>query len=349
MIKKYRALDYGYIYFFCMELYLILKAGIPVGEGFLLMAENEDDPFLKELIGALCERIDQGVPVSEALRDSGAFPEHMISMVEIGEQTGYLESVWQSLAVYYEKQVHIARMIRQAVIYPAVLFIIMLVVVTVLVVQVLPIFNDVFIQLGSSMSVVALVFLNMGVFLNTQKWVILAIAMLLAVAVALVYLIPDWRVKFKTIYGGWFGGTKLGCSISGARFASAMAMGLSSGLDTDVALGLTEKLCKGTAAEKKVHTCREMINKGERLPEAIVQTGLLEPLDMRMFALGVKSGAADSVMMEIARRNEEKVNINLENLIGLVEPLIVVIMSVLIGLILISVMLPLMGIMSAIG
>ena len=332
-----------------MEMYLIMQAGIPTVEGFMLLEEDEQDSKIKPVLKFLYEETGKGVSIGEAFRESKAFPEYMIHMIEIGERTGYLDSVFKALSLYYERQVAISRTIKSAVVYPAILFVMMILVITVLIVQVLPIFNDVFNQLGSTMSPVAIAFMNFGMALRSGRYIILGVLALIAVICIAVWAIPSLKEKFATWRRKITSKTKLGMKIGTARFASAMSMTMASGLDTDASLEMAQKLTGGSAVSEKIEKCRQLIVDGESFANSVTRTELFEPIYCRMLAIGVKTGAADSVMDEIARRSEENVQISMERTIGKVEPALVIIMSLFVGLVLLSVMLPLMGIMSSIG
>ncbi|NMB93736.1 MAG: type II secretion system F family protein, partial [Flexilinea flocculi] len=150
---------------------------------------------------------------------------------------------------------------------------------------------------------------------------------------------------------GWrlFSTGKLGRKIAQARFSSAMALAMNSGLNDDEALQMAEKLIGNKNSSQKITECRQKIQNGKKFTDAIMETGILTPLFSRMLSIGFKTGVADNVMSEIANRSEDMVNSEINALINKVEPTLVIIMSVLVGMILITVMLPLTGIMSTIG
>ncbi len=332
-----------------MEMYLILQAGVAVSEGFSLLGQEERSGEAREILGLLYEQSEAGIALGEAFRQTGAFPAYMISMVEIGESTGYLDSVFKALSLYYQRQTMISRTIQNAVVYPALMFVMMLAVIAVLMIRVLPIFNDVFHQLGAAMSPVAAAFLNFGLALNRGRYLILGVLLALAALGLGLRFFRPWREGAGRLCSRLAARTKLGLMIGRARFAAAMTMTLASGMDVDGSLEMAEKLSRDTAVSQRLAKCRQLIAEGAGFAEAVTATELLEPLYCRMLSVGVKTGAADTVMEEISRRSEENVGAAIEKIIGKVEPALVIIMSMLVGLVLLSVMLPLMGIMSAIG
>ncbi|MEA4815617.1 MAG: type II secretion system F family protein [Lachnospiraceae bacterium] len=345
---KKRSFNNTYLSSLCMELGLILQAGISVNEGFLLVAEDEGDPKIKDVLMGIFGRLESGDELSLSMEQSSVFPKYMLDMIRIGENTGSLESVFKGLSLYYERQENISASIRSAVVYPVILFIMMLVVIGVLIVEVLPIFNDVFNQLGSTMSQTAMGFLMIGESIRNGRFVILTFAGVIAVVFVIIAFNKAASQKFLSALGRLMSKTNIGKEVAVARLASAMAMGLSAGLDIDASLEMAEKLNKGSAISGSISKCRNIMAGGKGFFEAIGEGELFPPLYARMLSIGIKTGTADEVMEEIAKRTEMDANYRIDRVIGKVEPILVVIMSVLVGLVLLSVMLPLMGIMSSI-
>ena len=344
-----RTFDNEYLSSFCKELYLVIRSGISVSEGVSLVAEGEPDEEIRGVLNAVYQQLEEGSTVTDAFRSAKAFPHYMLQMVSIGESTGYLESVFNALSEYYERQVSISRSIRSAVVYPAILFVMMLAVIAVLVIEVLPIFNDVFAQLGSTMSPVALAFMRFGEGLRSARWVFLGIAVVIVVLLILFAFVPALNKKWSAFFSRLFSRTALGKKVSAARVAAAMSMTLSSGMDPDAALEMSQQLTEGSAAAAQIQNCRDRIAEGEGFAEAVGGAGIFAPVYSRMLSVGVRAGSLPTAMEEVARRSKEDVNLGIERTLGRVEPILVIVMSLLVGLVLLSVMLPLMGIMSSIG
>ena len=332
-----------------MELYLIVQSGITLNEGLLLLAEDENDESVKNILKNIYDRIDVGTDITTAFSADGVFPSYMVNMIGIGERTGRLDSVFRALSLYYDRQVAISRTIKSAVVYPSILFAMMLAVIAVLVIMVLPIFNNVFTQLGSTMSPLAQAFMNFGAALSSGRWVILAVVAVILILCLLIRFLPSMRKRFALFSGNIFAKMTLGKKTGRARFASALAMTLASGLDIDSSMEMAQKLCGDSPIANNVQKCRDLVKDGMPFADAIAEMSLFDPIYCRMLSIGVKTGSADLVMDDIARRSEEAVEIAIEKTIGKVEPILVVAMSFLVGLVLLSVMLPLMDIMSSIG
>ena len=344
-----KQLDGPYLSSFCMELSLCLKAGISMSECVYMLAEDETDKALKEMLDDIYKKMDGGMSFSDALKEAGCFPKYVIDMVDIGTKTGRLEDVMRALSQYYTRQEQLSASIKNAVVYPFVLMFMLLIVIGVLVIKVLPIFNDVYTELGAQMSSVAVTIMNIGMGFTKYAAVILAVVVALIVIAVIISAIPSLSLKVSNFWNKITSNRKVNKKISSARFASGMAMTLASGLDTDESLNMVERITENPVMLGRIKKCRELMSSGELFVDAISKAEIFPAIYCRMLSIGFKTGTADSVMEEVARRSEVEVNEDIESIINKVEPTLVIIMSLIVGLILLAVMLPLMSIMTSIG
>jgi type IV pilus assembly protein PilC len=324
-----------------MSLHLAMQAGISVSEGVSMFAQEERDAAMRDRLTGVYDALETGGQLSGALRGCGQFPEYMIDMVEAGEKTGKLDDTLLSLSRYYDRQEHISKSIRGAVTYPSMLLAVLLFVLVVFIVKVLPIFYDVYQQLGAAMSGPAELALRAGAWLG-GNWLPVA-----AAVVVIAVLIIAFRAKVLRLLKRVFMGGALGAAMQCARFTSIMAMTMSSGMDTGESLLMASRLTDDQNVARKIAAGAELAGAGTGFAQCVEETGLLSTLYNRMLAIGVRTGCADTVMDEIAARSGDDANDRLEAFIGKIEPTLVIIMSLLVGLLLLSVMLPLAGIMSA--
>lgn len=337
------------IAYICRGLSLQLHAGITLADGIHLLAEDETGKS-KGVFQRMGVGLDGGAPLEEVMEEAGCFPEYVCGMVKIGQQTGRLEQTLQSLYQFYEQRSRQKRQIKNAISYPSMVFVLMLVVVTVLLVKVLPVFDGVYASLGSRLTGVAAWLLYLGQLLERTLPAILA-ALALGAVLALAYgRMPAFRQQVNGWYQKHFGDRGIGRKFNNARFSQAVAMGLSSGLTLEEAMELAEDLLRSVpGAAQRCRICAEALKAGAALPEAMSRARLLPPAESRMLAVGLRGGNGDRVMEEIADRLSRQAEEALEDTVSKVEPAMVLVASLLVGLILLAVMLPLMNIMSTIG
>ncbi len=329
----------------CLELSLLLHAGVSTGDALSLLSEEGDR---RGMLKAMAERVDSGETLSAALRESGAFPTYVCGLVEVGERTGRTEEALSALSRYYEDRVRLSRRVRSALLYPAVMLALMLVVIGVLLVRVLPIFDDVYASLGGRLTGVAAGLLTLGRWLEGVMPVLYLVVAALALVVLLFSVVGPLRRGVVSLWQRTRGDRGVSRKLNNARLAQALAMGMASGLPVDEAVALSAGLMEG-GAKKRCESCRKRLEDGESLGDALKRSGLLPARQSRLLELGQRSGAGDASMEKIARDLSEEGEAALDALVGRVEPALVLVCSMLVGLILLSVMLPLMHIMSAIG
>ncbi len=330
-----------------MELYLLLHAGVGVGDALALLEQEET---YKDLLAGMSQQADSGAPLSACLRESGRFPAYLCGLIEVGEGTGRTEEALSALSRYYEQRARLDRRVRSALLYPAVMLVLMLLVIGVLLVKVLPIFNDVYISLGSRLTGVAGGLLALGRWLDSAMpvlWALLAAVVALCAAFALA---DGFRDKLLGVWRRRQGDRGVSRRINNARLTQALSMGMASGLPLEKALELSASLLSDNpAAQARCRSCCEQLDQGVSLAQAMRASALLPASACRLLELGQRSGSADMAMEKIARDLADESDAAIEELVSRVEPALVLVCSVLVGLILLSVMLPLMHIMSAIG
>ena len=335
-----------YLSKFCMELRLLLRAGIDVSEGLRMLCDGHLEKTSKVLAARLCSYAESDLPLSEKLSASGLFPQYFTKTVYLGEKSGKLDDALSKLSDYYKRKAKITNDLQSAIAYPLMLFVAMVAVVVVLITKVLPIFNEIYFQLDVQMTGTAASLLNVGRWLTAMQAVILAALATFLVVGILIYLIPTTRkTASRSLSNRGVSGR-----VSASQFASAMSMAISSGLDPVQAIELAENVCHSSGGMcRRINRCKEYLERGESLEDCLSKAQVFSASDSRLFALGLTTGEVGAVMEEIARRSEEEVTAELDARLRKLGPVMILAVCVVVGLTLISVMLPTIGILSSLG
>lgn len=331
---------------FCSQMALILKSGISSMEGISMMLEESESSAEKVILQHIHETLLETGSFYRALETADVFPNYMLHMTDIGEQSGRLDDVMDSLARYYEREESMARAIKSAVTYPMLMISMMIVVIIILLTRVLPVFNQIFSQFGQEMTGFSKTLLHIGSGINRYA-VVLVVLICLALGLFLFFHKTvrgkDAFMKFsyhfralKTLYE----------RTASCRFAGGMALTLSSGLNFEYSMELVGNLIENELFSKKLAHCRELMQSGTEFSTALTEAGIFSGVYGRMVSIASRTGNMDMVMKEIAEKYEDELDTRLTNMIALLEPTLVIILSVIVGFILLSVMLPLIGIMS---
>ena len=334
----------------CHELALLLHAGVDLIDGLYLLAEEERESSRNQLFLKLAKGMEEGKYLSTVMEEAVCFPEYAIGLLKVGEVVGRTEDTLQSISRYYEAREQMERQVRSALTYPAILLLLMLGVIVVLLSQVLPVFNEIFASLGGQLTGVAGGLLLIGQALDRAMPVLCVIFAVVLIGLAVFAIHAGFRGYVLRLWNKHFGDRGISKRLNNARFAQALSMGFASGLPVEDAIEQATVMMKDIPpAAKRCELCLERLQQGESLAHALGETGLMTPASCRLLTLGMRSGTGDRVIEEIARRMLSDAQEDLERMIAKIEPALVLVTSVLVGVILLSVMLPLMNIMSAIG
>lgn len=344
-MKKGKELTADELSVLCYQLSLMVKAGIGSEESVGILAADLPEGRSKELLRQVHAVLLRGDSLSQGLSEAGGFPGYFLRMVEIGERSGRLEQVLAALSAYYRRESALRAGLRQTILYPAVMAVLIAVVFLALVMRVLPVFQQVFQQLGVSLSPVARGLMQFG---SVSKYV----AMVFAVALVLGTLWVLWM--FRTAKGQasvsrLLSRTAASKAVDRSRFAAAMSLMLSSGLPLDEAMERACALLSDTALSDGLKACQAAMLDGVPFPKAVEESGIFTGLQAGLLAAGFRSGASEQAMEELARRCQEEADQALSSLLGRFEYTLVIVLCLAVGLVLLSVMLPLLGVLSAIG
>ena len=335
---------------FCEQLEWLVHSGIGLGEGLRLMGEDETDEKRKAVYLQAADAVEEGTSLSDALKESGCFPVYTCGSVGTGEATGRLEEALRALKLYYEDKERMERRLRSALLQPSLLVLLMLVVLGVLLTQVLPVFQSVYASLGGTMSGVAGGLLQVGLWLKDVLWLVYGVFGLIVVLVLLFASCAPFREKVTGWRNRHAGDRGVMRKVNDAAIARVMAMGLGSGMvleDTmDLAAEVTADVPK---ARERCLRCKEALLSGEPLMDALKASEVLPASACRLLSVGMQGGNGDTAMAEIAEKLSEEAELAVTNRIEKTEPALVLSVSVLVGVILLVVMLPLINIMETIG
>ena len=334
----------------CRALGQMYHAGIFAGDALALMAEDEPSKPEQELLLTMSRMADDGLQLGEVFKQAGCFPSYLCSLMQAGEQVGRSEDTLFALADYYDGRAALTKQLKDTLLYPAVLLLTLLMVVMVLLIWVLPVFNDVYRRLGSSLQGLAGGLLTFGTLLR-KALPFLGVLLGVALCTGVAFLAsPSLKEKVSSVFKKHFGDKGLGRKINTARFLQALSLGMSGGLTDREALELASSLAEGSDTFKtRCETCTQKVTDGESLGTALREAELLSKAQCRLLETGIRSGSGEEVMARIAGKALEESEYELQSLTGKIEPVVVMVLSVLVGIILLSVMLPLMHIMTAIG
>lgn len=337
------------LFHICEQYAMLFAAGITPYEATQVMLRDEENNDLVPALNCLLAGLEKGETISAAAASTGLFPSYVSELFRVAEQTGHLDEVSGILADYYEGEADLRVSIRQAVSYPIIMIVMMFAVVIVLISRVMPLFQRVFNELGASMGGFAGVLMHVSNVLVNSYAVLIALFAVFA-ALYVLFSRTEWGRRQFRRFLGWFPPTRdFARKLDVQRFSSAMQMTTSAGIDPYKALYLSSGILTNAAVLQKVRTCMDLVQAGGSLADALVQTGMYSTFYSSMIQVAARTGRLDQIMGFIADHYREESGRTMTRVLSSIEPTMVAVLSIVIGLVLLSVILPLMGVMSTIG
>ena len=347
MAGKKRGLDSAELSSFCSQVALILSAGLPLYDGMETLAETTRDTEYADLYEKAYKGVNETGSLYQALKQDDRWPTYLVEMTGIGEQTGQLESVMNGLADYYAREDRIRSSIIGAITYPMVLGVMLVLIIAIMLWKVLPVFQRVLNSMGAEMSASGSALMRLG---STIGWVVLALVAVLVLAVVVCALLmkTSARDKVLALVRRLFPPVRnLSMKLASSRVASVLSMMLHSGFPTNEAFRLLPSVLSDDEAADKVQGIRKDLDEGAAFADAISNSKLFDGLHDRMIRMGVAAGREDQVMAKIADLYEEQVEDGISRLVSIIEPTLIALLAIVIGAVLLSVMLPMAGILSS--
>ena len=318
---------------FCNQMGIVLHSGISPLEGLILLSEDALSNAEKTLLQTMIEEMENTGFFYQAVDSSGVFPSYALQMIKLGETTGCLDDIMTSLSEHYTRELHFAQMKKNALVYPCIMLGMMALIILILLTKVMPVFQQVFAQLGQEMTGFSAGLLAAGKALSRNS-VIFAV---LAVLAVLFFVFGKRRLPFQK---------KLQHTIASCRFCEGLAIALKSRITQEESLSLAADLIEHHEFRQKIAQCSVFLEEGSTLAESLQKSSILTGTYARIAALAEKTGSLDEALTQIAAEYEEKANHKMTGMIAMLEPTLVIILSIIVGIILFSVMLPLLGILS---
>ena len=331
---------------FCSQMGMILHAGIPAIEGITIMKEDAASSQEEAILRDIYDTFMETGTFHEALKSSGVFPSYCLHMVQLGEQSGRLDEVMHALSDYYEREADLSSAIRHAVTYPMIMVVMMLAIILLLLTRVLPVFHQVFEQFGAGVTGIPKTLMDLGTAMNRYSIGFVLLFLILAGMFLLLSRTKKGRELFLRAAGTFRLSRSISERTAACRFAGGMALTLSSGLSTEESLTLAGSLSESPVFQQKLEKCRSLTAAGQDLASALSESGIFSGFYARMVTVGYRTGSLDEMMKKIAAGYEKEIDERLNRTISILEPTLVAGLAVMTGLILLSVMLPLMGILS---
>jgi type IV pilus assembly protein PilC len=335
---------------FTRQFATMIGAGLPMVQCLEIMAAQVENRELRKVIGGVKESVQGGSTLADALgRHPKVFDHLYVNMVEAGEMGGALDTILVRLAVYREKADALIRKVKGAMVYPAIISIVATGVTIAMLTFIVPVFADMFGDLGAELPAPTRVILAISGFLEANFiYLLLGLAFLVG---GFIYWVrtPGGRAIFDALLlkSPIFGTLVRRSSV--ARFTRTLGTLLSSGVSILDALDITARTAGNTVISNAIRKSVLSIAEGDTITSPLKESGVFPPMVTQMISVGEKTGGLDEMLSKIADFYDEEVDDAVSALTSVIEPIIIVIMGIVIGGILVAMYLPMFDIIGKIG
>lgn len=323
----------------CSQFSVILKAGIPIARTVRLIQEKITDKTLKNLLKAVAEDVEAGrsLAASFAERGSKILPVTFIETIRAGEESGNLDTAFESASNHYTKQMKLKGKVRGAMIYPAFVMILAVVVVIVLMVKVVPTFMDIFKEQGEQLPAITRSLIAISNFFSNYWFVLLAIVLVIVIGTKIYGNTENGRMKFAKL--------KLRLPVLGninilnasSQFANTLAMMLGAGLPMTKAVSITSRALTNYYISTEVGKITSELETGHTLGRSLRESGCLPDILVDMAAVGEESGEMESTLGMAAEYYDTELEQATAAALAKLEPFTLVFMGLVAGYIVIAI------------
>lgn len=326
---------------FCRQFVSIITAGVTIIDALGMLSEQTENKSFAAIIKEVQIGIEKGNTLSSAMADHpNAFPPMLVNMVNAGEASGNLEVAFERMAIQFEKDARLQGMIKKAMIYPIVLLIVAIGVVIVMLTTVIPSFKGMFDDLGSELPGITLWVMAASDFLMTY-WYLVIVGVVLIAGGIIAFKKSDMGQRFFGTLARklpLFG--VLTVKSSSSRLARTLSTLLAAGISMMDALEITAKNMSNIYFKEALMVAKEDVAKGVPLSVSLERAELFPPMVNQMVHIGEETGDLESMLEKMADYYDEEVEIATQSLMAALEPLVIVVMALIVGVLIGAVMAP---------
>lgn len=318
--------------FNCRQLSAMISSGLTLVKALDILYKEQPKEATKRVFREVYDEVQKGRAFSEALKmQDGAFPDFFISMIAAGEASGQLDVIMKRLEEHYDKEGKLANKIRGAITYPIILLVLLIAVILILAIKVFPIFRD---MAGDNANAIAKFLFAFSDSLMAHWYVYLLVVGIVAFVINYLLKIETVRLKWDKFLIKMPMVGKLLVKVYTGRFSRTLSNLYSSGIPMVESLERSSKILGNTYIVKSFETVVDEVKQGDQLSAAIQRTGIFESMFCSIIYVGEESGALDTILQKTSEFYEEESDSAIGQLVGMIEPVMLIIMGIVIGLVL---------------
>jgi general secretion pathway protein F len=336
-----RGLSSGELALLTRQLATLAQSGLPLEEALLAVSEQNENPRAQSILLGVRSKVMEGHTLANGLADfPNAFPELYRSTVAAGEQSGHLDGVLERLAEFTESRQVLQQQVRNALIYPVALVVTAVGIISFMLAYVVPKVVDIFENYGQQLPLLTRVMLWTSEFLR-DHWIVLLVAIALAVFGVKRLLRKDVpRRRYHRLLLRLPIVSRLTRGINTARFTQTLSILAGSGVPILEALRIAAQVIVNMPMREAVEEASLRVREGAMISKSLAAGKLFPPMMTHLIASGEASGRLEEMLSRAAINQEREVDGLIATLLGIMQPLLVIVMAAIVLLIVLAILLP---------
>ncbi|MBF0389646.1 MAG: type II secretion system F family protein [Desulfamplus sp.] len=335
---------------FCRQFSTMIDAGLPLLQCLEILYAQQENPTFKKVLKKIKEYVETGETFADALKKfPNVFDDLFVNMVAAGEAGGILDIILQRLSAYMEKMAKLKKQVKGAMTYPAITLGIAIIVVGIIMVFVIPVFKQMFDDMGGALPAPTQITVNLSNFVVANIVYIIGGIFGFLFIMKKAYKNPKGRIIMDDL------SLKLPVfgilikKVAVAKFTRTMGTMMSSGVSILEALDIVARTSGNKTVEFAISDVKIGIAEGRSMADPLLESGVFPSMVCSMIAIGESTGALDTMLGKIADFYDDEVDQAVKNLTAMIEPFMLVFLGVVIGGLVIAMYLPIFSIAGAVG
>lgn len=326
---------------FCRQFASITRAGVAIVETMNMLADQTENKKLKKALYLVRSEVEKGESFATALaQQPEVFPDLLIQMAKAGEASGSLDLAMDRMATQFERSAKTQSLIKKAMIYPAVVAIVAVIVVIVMLVLVIPRYVDMFQDLGTELPGITKAVVALSDFLMSW-WFVIIPALIILVILIKIFAASDPGKHFFGKLALKFPITKnLVVKSASALMARTLSTLLSAGVPLVEAVDIVSDVMSNIWFKEALQDAVQELMVGVPLSQPIKDCGLFPPMVYHMIGIGEEAGSTEEMLNKLADYYEEEVEMAVQSLTAAMEPMIIIVLAAIVGLLIAACMAP---------
>jgi type IV pilus assembly protein PilC len=334
---------------FCKQFNVLFSSGISIFEIIHILSIQSTNISIKNALLKINSEVEKGNELAQSMKKNKVFPTFLVNMIGVGELSGRLEEVLKDLSIYYDKEYKRLNKLKASISYPIVVFLFTIIITNILVIKVIPMYAQILLSMGAKLPLLTIILIKFSsFFIKALPFGAILIGISIFISIKFIKtekgkrFVGSFRLKiplFSSLYKKIYAG----------RFSRALAIFSGSGVSFTKAINEAGKLLGNTYVEELLNECIIKIEEGGSVAKALNSIKLFPPIFISMASVGEETGNMEEMLNRTSDILDEEISEQIKTMTSMIEPGMIIFLSIIVGFVILSLILPMYSIMDSIN